>query len=123
MTWIKKHKKMVVFLAAVLVFLAWHSYDHHFTPERWAKMDEWDRYKVVDSLLEQYDDLVGMSAEEVVALLGGDTEGEQSEEQLTPQGSQITELLAYPLGGRMFPTYLLVYLEDGRVTGSRILVD
>ena len=123
MTWIKRHKKMVVFLAAVLVFLAWRSYDHHFTPERWSRMDEWDRYKVVDSLLEQYDDLVGMSAEEVVALLGGDTEGEQSEEQLTPQGSQITELLAYPLGGRMFPTYLLVYLEDGRVTGNRILVD
>ena len=82
--------------------------------------------KLVESLLEQYDGLVGMSREEVAALLGGDTPGEQRVETRTYEGTTEQRALVYAAGGRpwaMFPEYLYVYLEDGRVTGARLVAD
>ena len=79
------------------------------------------------SLLEQYDGLAGMSRAEVEALLGGDTDGEQMEERLTPEGSADRPLLVYRAGGRpwaMFPEYLFVYLDgDGYVMEARLAAD
>ena len=85
-----------------------------------------DLLQLVVSLLEQYDGLAGMSQEEVVALLGGDTPGDQREESLTPEGNQMRDLLVYRAGGRpwaMFPEYFFVYLQDGRVTGAELVAD
>ena len=82
--------------------------------------------KLVDSLLEQYDGLAGMSQGEVEALLGSDTPGGQREEALTPEGREVRPLLVYRAGGRpwaMFPEYLFVYLENGRVTEARLVAD
>lgn len=126
MSVIKRHKKIVVVLVLVLGFFLWKTWDGHFTPERWAKTDGDQRGKLVHSLLEQYDGLVGMSRADVEALLGGDTEGEQTEEQLTPEGSTARPLLVYRAGGRpwaMFPEYLFVYLEDGYVTEAKLIAD
>lgn len=65
-----------------------------------------------------------MSQEEVVSLLGPDTDGDQREERLTPGGPEARELLAYPIGSYGLGWgYLFVYLEDGAVTESRIYVD
>ena len=75
----------------------------------------------MDSLLEQYGGLVGMSREEVVALLGGDTPGEQRIETQTSEGTTERWALVYAAGGRpwaMVPEYLYIYLEDGRVTAE-----
>ena len=123
-----KRKWSPVLTAALLLlaFWGWRTWDGHFTPERWAETDEDHRGKLVDSLLEQYDGLAGMSQEEVVALLGGDIPGDQREESLTPEGNRMRDLLAYRAGGRpwaMFPEYLFVYLKDGRVVGAELVAD
>ena len=123
MSVIKRHKKIVVVLALVLGLFFWRSWDGHFTPERWARTDENQRGRLVHSLLEQYDGLVGMSRAEVEALLGSDTDGEQTEERLTPEGNVTRPLLVYRAGGRplaMFPEYLFIY---GVVTEARLVAD
>lgn len=126
MSVIKRHKKIVVVLALVLGLFFWRSWDGHFTPERWARTEESQRGRLVGSLLEQYDGLVGMSRAEVEALLGSDTDGEQTEERLTTEGSTVRPLLVYQAGGRpwaMFPEYLFIYLEDGYVTEAKLIAD
>ena len=126
MSVIKRHKKIVVLLVLVLGFVLWKTWDGHFTPERWAKTDGDQRGKLVHSLLEQYNGLVGMSQAEVEALLGGDADGEQIEERLTTEGSTVRPLLAYQAGGRpwaMFPEYLFIYLENGYVTEAKLIAD
>ena len=125
MRFLRRHRG----LCAALLLLAlwgWQRWDGHFTPERWAETDEASRGKLVNSLLDQYDGLVGMSQGEVEALLGPDTPGEQRAERLTPAGSRTESLLVYRAGGRpwaMFPEYLFVYLEDGRVARTELWVD
>ena len=122
----KRHRGLCAVLLLVLALWGWLSWDGHFTPERWAQTEARERGKLVVSLLEQYDGLAGMSQEEVVALLGGDTPGDQREESLTPEGNQMRDLLAYRAGGRpwaMFPEYLFVYLKDGRVVGAELVAD
>ena len=123
-----KRKWFPVLTAALLLlaFWGWRAWDGHFTPERWAETDEAHRGKLVDSLLDQYGELVGLSRGEVEALLGPDTPGGQREEALTPEGREVRPLLVYRAGGRpwaMFPEYLFIYLEDGRVTGARLVAD
>ena len=128
MSVIKRHKKLVVVLVLVLVmaFFFWKTWDGYFTPERWAKADGGQRGKLVHSLLEQYNGLVGMSRAEVETLLGSDTDGEQMEERLTTEGSTVRPLLVYQAGGRpwaMFPEYLFIYLENGYVTEAKLVAD
>ena len=126
MSVIKRHKKIVVVLALVLGLFFWRSWDGHFTPELWARTEESQRGRLVGSLLEQYDGLVGMSRAEVEALLGSDTDGEQTEERLTTEGSTVRPLLVFQAGGRpwaMFPEYLFIYLEDGYVTEAKLIAD
>ena len=44
----------------------------------------------------------------------------------TYEGTTEQRALVYAAGGRpwaMFPEYLFVYLEDGRVTGARLVAD
>lgn len=126
MSGIKRHKKLVVVLVLVLAFFLWKTWDGYFTPERWAKTDGDQRGKLVHSLLEQYNGLVGMSRAEVEELLGGDTDGEQTQERLTTEGSTVRPLLVYRAGGRlwaMFPEYLFIYLENGCVTEAKLITD
>ena len=65
MTFFNKHRKLASAAAVLLLFFLWRSWDGHFTPQRWADTDVSHRGKMVHSLLEQYDGLVGMTAEEV----------------------------------------------------------
>lgn len=123
MSWIRRHKKLCIFLVISVLFLGWRRYDGNFTPERWAETDISHRGKLVDSLLKQYDGLVGMTRAEVEELLQSDMEGKQMEERL--DGRQ-TPMLVYPIGGRpwaAFPEYLFIYLENDRVTEARIVAD
>ena len=60
----------------------------------------------------------------MVSLLGPDTDGDQQEERLTPDGREVRELLAYPIGSYGLGCgYLFVHLEDGAVTESRTYGD
>ena len=60
----------------------------------------------------------------MVSLLGPDTDGDQREERLTPDGQEVRELLAYPIESYGLGWgYLFVYLEDGAVTESRTYGD
>ena len=47
-------------------------------------------------------------------------------ETRTYEGTTEQRALVYAAGGRpwaMFPEYLYIYLEDGRVTGARLVAD
>ena len=127
MNWIKRHKKFMLFLVLVALFLGWRRYDQHFTPQRWAETDIDHRGKLVNSLLKQYNGLVGMTREEVEELLDADTDGEQIEERLFPDGSsEKIPMLVYEIGGRSwtgFPEFLFIYLEDDRVVETKIFTD
>ena len=127
MNWSKRLKILSVLLAAALLFLGWRQYDRRFTPERWAETDISHRGKLVDSLLKQYDGLVGMTQAEVEELLGADTDEMQVQETFYPdRSSEKTPMLVYAAGGRpwaMFPEYLYVYLKDGRVAEAKIVAD
>jgi len=127
MNWIKRHKKLCICLVVIALFLGWRRYDGHFTPQRWAETDVEYRGKLVNSLLEQYDGLKGMTRAEVEALLGPDTNGEQREDRLQPDGSwETTPMLVYRTDGRpwaLVPEYLFIYLEDGRVAQAKLVAD
>lgn len=127
MNWFKRHKIFTAFLILAVLFLGWRRYDQHFTPQRWAETDIDHRGKLVNSLLRQYDGLVGMTREEVEELLDADTDGEQNAERLYPDGSsEETPMLVYEIGGRpwaVFPEFLFIYLEDDRVVGTKIVAD
>ena len=127
MNWFTRHKKLTIFLILAVLFLGWRRYDQHFTPQRWAETDIDHRGKLVNSLLRQYDGLVGMTREEVEGLLDADTDGEQNAERLYPDGSsEKIPMLVYAAGGRpwaVFPEYLYIYLEDDRVTEAKIVAD
>ena len=62
MSWIKRHKKLALFLALALIFLGWQWQRSQFTPERWAARPG-ERHHIVDDLLTQYGGLKGMSQE------------------------------------------------------------
>lgn len=127
MNWLRRHKKIVIFLCLAVLFLGWRRYDQHFTPQRWAEAGISHRGKLVNSLLKQYDGLVGMTREEVEDLLGADTEGEQIAERLLPDGSsEKIPMLVYEIGGRSwtgFPEFLFIYLEGDRVVETKIFTD
>lgn len=127
MNWLGRHKKYAIFLILAALFLGWRRYDRHFTPQRWAETDIDHRGKLVNSLLKQYDGLVGMTREEVEQLLDADTDGEQIAERLLPDGnSEKIPMLVYEVGGRpwaFFPEFLYIYLEDDRVAEAKIVAD
>lgn len=97
MSWIKRHKKLALFLALALIFLGWWWQRSQFTPERWAARPG-ERHHIVDDLLTQYGGLKGMSQEEVVSLLGPDTDGDQREERLTPAARRRGSFWPIPSG-------------------------
>ena len=127
MNWSKRLKILSVLLAAALLFLGWRQYDRRFTPERWAETDISRRGKLVDSLLEQYGGLEGMTRAEVEELLGADTDGMQVREAYHPDGTRgRIPALVYAAGGRSwtgFPEYLVISLENDRVVDVRVIVD
>ena len=127
MSWFKRHKRFVIFLILAALFLGWRRHDQHFTPQRWAETDIDHRGKLVNSLLKQYDGLVGMTREEVEVLLDADTEREYIEERLLSDGSsEKIPMLVYEIGGRSwtgFPEFLFLYLEDDRVVETTIFTD
>ena len=123
MSWMKKHRRLAIFLALILIFLGWRWQRSRFNQERWAEHPS-DRSSMVDDLLKRYDGLVGMTQEEILVLLGPDTDGEQREEALAPDGPEVREMFAYPIGSRGLGWgYLFLYLEDGVVTESKIYID
>ncbi len=82
------------------------------------------RGNLVESLLEEYNHLEGMTRLEVEELLGPDQEGEQCAED-GATGRRIP-MLVYPVGGSSAtggPEYLYVYLEGDVVTGARLESD
>lgn len=69
-----KRKKILVIIAVFIFLLCRNIVKHTFSTERWMHLPE-KRVDMVDDLLEKHD-LVGMSREKVISLLGADTDTE-----------------------------------------------
>lgn len=118
---IKRHKILCIVLVVILLLFGRFFYDRHFTPQRWADADPYrQRGYMVDSLLMQYDDLAGMTLDEVVDLLG-DEYNAGSQVGTTPYFGRIY----YAAGRRraLFPQYLSIQFQYGRVEEVRVFSD
>lgn len=87
----------VVFLAIILLFVVKFKIDSTFSVKRWDTKIE-KRFRMYDSLMKKYN-LVGMTREEIIALLG--TNG------ICP-GTDIT----YSMGGEVWPIQLEIYFDE-----------
>ena len=116
-----RHNKLALAILAGLVLLLAAGYglwrcQRTYTPDKWASAPD-ERLDILGGLLERYD-LVGMTEEEVVALLGP----EDGPEQTSFKGDRTyyppEDTLVYYLGvGMMDGVWLVISLEDGVVTG------
>lgn len=67
-----------IFLLTIVIFGVKYKYEHTFSTDRWIKYPR-ERVKMVDDMLGKYK-LVGQTKEEVVELLGNDTNTEYFKE-------------------------------------------
>ena len=103
----------------VLLLVVWYGlnrWQHTYTPDKWFSAPN-ERLDILDDLLGKYD-LVGMTEEEVVALLGP----EDGPEQTSFKGDRTyyppEDTLVYYLGVDMMDgVWLILSLEGGVVTG------
>ena len=121
--WLNRRRGLLVLLLLLLLFAGWRLWSGHFTPERWAQAEEGERGAMVEDMLRQYDGLVGMTADQVTGLLGG----ELGETWRQAPGQEPEYFLAYYLGSsrgmfRLFPEFLHVYFEDGVVSGTEFQI-
>ena len=109
---------LAVLAGAVLLLAVWYGLDrwqHTYTADKWFSAPN-ERLDILDDLLGKYD-LVGMTEEEVVALLGqedgpGQTSFKGDQTDYAPE-----ETLVYYLGvDGMDGVWLVLSLEDGVVT-------
>ncbi|WFA09041.1 hypothetical protein [Tissierella sp. Yu-01] len=61
-----------VMITGIIIFTIKYKYEHTFSTNRWIEFPR-ERVKMVDSLLEKHV-LVGKSKEEIIGLLGNETE-------------------------------------------------
>lgn len=117
---VRWNKLVLAVLAGLVLLLAvWYGLDrwrHTYTSDKWFS-DPNERLEILDDLLGKYD-LVGMTEEKVVALLGQ----EDGPEQTSFKGDRTyyapEETLVYYLGVDMMDgVWLVISLEDGVVTG------
>ena len=116
-----RHNKLALAILAGLVLLLAAGYglwrcQRTYTPDKWASAPD-ERLDILGDLLERYD-LVGMTEEEVVALLGP----EDGPEQTSFKGDRTyyppEDTLVYYLGVDMMDgVWLILSLEGGVVTG------
>ena len=110
---------LTVLAGVVLLLVVWYGlnrWQHTYTPDKWFSAPN-ERLDILDDLQGKYD-LVGMTEEEAVALLGP----EDGPEQTSFKGDQTDyppeETLVYYLGVDMMDgVWLVISLEDGVVTG------
>lgn len=117
---VRWNKLALAVLAGVVLLLAgWYGlnrWQHTYTADKWFSAPS-ERLDILDDLLGKYD-LVGMTEEEVVALLGqedgpGQTSFKGDQTDYPPE-----ETLVYYLGvDRMDGMWLVISLEGGVVTG------
>lgn len=118
---IKGHKKLCIALVVAFLLFGWRAYSSHFTPQGWTDADPYSqRGYLVKSLLEQYDNLFGMTLDEVEALLGNEYNA----------GSKVDNELCfgriyYPAGRKraIFPEYLVIQFEYGHVVEAKVIAD
>lgn len=88
--------------------------EHHFTKEKWIKNTE-ERYKIVNDFLQQYE-IVGMLEQEIISLLGEETEDAPIQfkviEGVYPDANHLT----YDLGTFYIDReWLIITVENGVV--------
>ena len=110
---------LTVLAGVVLLLVVWYGlnrWQHTYTPDKWFSAPN-ERLDILDDLQGKYD-LVGMTEEEAVALLGP----EDGPEQTSFKGDRTyytpEDTLVYYLGVDMMDgVWLVISLEDGVVTG------
>ena len=110
---------LAVLAGVVLLLVVWYGlnrWQRTYTPDKWFSVPN-ERLDILDDLLGKYD-LVGMTEEEAVALLGP----EDGPEQTSFKGDRTyyppEDTLVYYLGVDMMDgVWLILSLEGGVVTG------
>lgn len=120
-----RHKKRLVILLALLLLLGgigtanW--YRHLFTPNRWQQKPEQRQY-MLESLEHKYQ-LVGMSREEVISLLGEPEEaqtGFKGDSAYYPSESTLVYYIGCDPVFRADMQWLILPLAEGRVVAVKI---
>ena len=116
-------KRYIILLLLVLclasLFGVWN-HQHSFTKEKWTENPE-QRTKIVDDLLEDHL-RIGMTKEEVLALLGGNESG--GEVPIIPEGDQWVYWMGSERGLISIDSeWLLVEFQDDLVAGYDIVTD
>lgn len=107
-------KKIILSVSAVafiiIMCMILSAYSKVFTPKKWANnRDTNNRYKMLDSLKEQYN-LNEMTHEEIINLLG------ESEQPYAYKSPAHEEYLEYRVGSfTIDPTMLTIEFENGKV--------
>ena len=99
---------LIFVFVIITVCVALSAYSKTFTPEKWANNRD-NRYKMLDSLKEQYN-LNEMTYGEIINLLG------QSEQPYAYEAPAHEEYLEYRVGYfTIDPTMLTIEFENGKV--------
>lgn len=108
---------LIIILCALIVY----KYQHTFSVQRWINYPN-ERIQIVDDMLKK-NNLVGMSVEEVKALLGEEThEGKQSSFKLDNEQIDPGTSLVYYLGvNYMDGVWLVIPYRDNIITGYSVL--
>ena len=113
---VKRRSIIFILITLIVVTSIYSNYQHKFIKERWLNNPE-KRALMVNDLLQHYE-LIGMSEDKVVELLGN--EDEQGEEQTSFKGDMAyyapKDTLIYYLGqDSLDGIWLILYLKNQKV--------
>ena len=103
-----------ILLVIAVIFFMYRS-QHTFSQEKWLSNAS-ERYMIVDDMLEKHP-LIGISEDNVIALLGAEDGGGQSSFKLSDKNYPPETTLVYCLGvDYMDDMWLIISTDNGTVT-------
>ena len=107
-----------ILLVIAVIFFMYRS-QHTFSQEKWLSNAD-ERYMIVDDMLEKHP-LIGISEDNVIALLGAEDGDGQSSFKLSDKNYPPETTLVYYLGVEyMDDMWLIISTDNGTVTEYRI---
>ena len=105
---------LAAIFAALIAAVCGFRYQHTYSPAKWAN-DRENRYKIVGSMLDR-NQLIGMTEENVIRLLGGEDGGGQTSFKISDRYFPPETTLVYYLGvDHIDNNWLVISLDDNGV--------